>query len=597
MSFPVWAFATDETAGSSVDGGLPCRLPGPGRVWLDPGRRRRTRPGGRSSDRARSTSRSPSSRSSSATGRAPTRADRSIAPAGGTARAADDPVVARRSGVGQRVGGLVERALPVLGDQIGLPWHANRRWSSRRRSAGRPVAMPACSTRRPGGSRWRTTPSDFVVLHESAHGWFNGGLLADRWANEAFASYYGLPAAAALKVKAAATKLTAALEKATDPAQRLGRGRARNDRHRGLRVRGQPGARQGGRGSRRRGRAPGGLGRRGRRGSGRTSRRPSRHRPGAETRRRPAGLARPARPARRHGPGSFDDLWRTWVARPEDLPLLDARHAARTRYDAVVAAGRRLAAAGAHPGGAARVAVRGRHRAARSRDAACSTSGPRSRRRAAAAGLHATAGALHGASRGPTGSPSAADEADAELETIDRYAGRGRHATGRPDMLLTLGLWGETPDADLAASRTRSRAGDLSAAAAAAAAAAPPTWSGAADLGRGPCRQPAGAGAGRCSWPSSSVGRRRLPRSAQHAAGPARARAAARPCAEEPYATLAATPDGTAGRCTSATTEEPIRTDGPARATVARDPVRRLGRRLLRPRRDASSPARASTRS
>ena len=31
---------------------------------------------------------------------------------------------------------------------------------------------------------------DFVVLHEAAHAWFNGSLLADRWANEAFASYY-----------------------------------------------------------------------------------------------------------------------------------------------------------------------------------------------------------------------------------------------------------------------------------------------------------------------------------------------------------------------------------------------------------------------
>ena len=40
---------------------------------------------------------------------------------------------------------------------------------------------------------------DFVVLHEAAHAWFNGALLADRWANEAFASYYGLEVAAALE--------------------------------------------------------------------------------------------------------------------------------------------------------------------------------------------------------------------------------------------------------------------------------------------------------------------------------------------------------------------------------------------------------------
>ena len=35
---------------------------------------------------------------------------------------------------------------------------------------------------------------------------------------------------------------------------------------------------------------------------------------------------------------SYADLWRTWVARDVDLPLLDARAAARTRYDAVVKA-------------------------------------------------------------------------------------------------------------------------------------------------------------------------------------------------------------------------------------------------------------------
>ena len=36
----------------------------------------------------------------------------------------------------------------------------------------------------------------FVVLHEAAHAWFDGSLLADRWANEGFASWYALDAAA-----------------------------------------------------------------------------------------------------------------------------------------------------------------------------------------------------------------------------------------------------------------------------------------------------------------------------------------------------------------------------------------------------------------
>ena len=56
-----------------------------------------------------------------------------------------------------------------------------------------------------------------MVLHESAHAWFNGGLLADRWANEAFASYYGLEAAEALEVKATGDELTPELEAARIP--------------------------------------------------------------------------------------------------------------------------------------------------------------------------------------------------------------------------------------------------------------------------------------------------------------------------------------------------------------------------------------------
>ena len=37
-----------------------------------------------------------------------------------------------------------------------------------------------------------------LVIHEAAHGWFNGALLADRWANEGFASLYAERAAAAI---------------------------------------------------------------------------------------------------------------------------------------------------------------------------------------------------------------------------------------------------------------------------------------------------------------------------------------------------------------------------------------------------------------
>ena len=100
-----------------------------------------------------------------------------------------------------RVGGLVGRALPMLSERIGLPWP---------RDGG--LVVHETISRSTGGYAGLFDPAkgqievaydagDDVVLHEAAHTWFNGGLLADRWANEAFASYYGLEAAAALKIK------------------------------------------------------------------------------------------------------------------------------------------------------------------------------------------------------------------------------------------------------------------------------------------------------------------------------------------------------------------------------------------------------------
>ena len=148
------------------------------------------------------------------------------------------------------------RALPVL---VGTdrPAVAARRRARHpaRRSAARPAATPGCSTRQAGQVEVAYYADDRVVLHEAAHAWFNGSLLADRWANEAFASYYGLEAAKDLKVKANADALTPRARGGPDPAQRLGRRRSRGHEDRGLRLRGvadpRPGDRRAGRRRRR----------------------------------------------------------------------------------------------------------------------------------------------------------------------------------------------------------------------------------------------------------------------------------------------------------------------------------------------------------
>ena len=247
---------------------------------------------------------------------------------------------------GKRVGKLVQRALPTMGEAIGLPWPRDDT-----------LVVQEAVSRSTGGYAGLFDPSqglvevayyadDFVVLHESAHGWFNGTLLADRWANEAFASYYGSLAAEALGVPATAGELTKELRASAIPLNAWGpvgketaavedyayaatlvlarkiADRAGQD---GLRAvwadaSGRVGAYQPPLASV--GPAVGAT-------TGTT---------GLETVTAPPDWRVLLDLLEEKTPATYDDLWRTWVARDGDLPLLDDRAAARARYDAVVAA-------------------------------------------------------------------------------------------------------------------------------------------------------------------------------------------------------------------------------------------------------------------
>jgi len=90
----------------------------------------------------------------------------------------------------ERVVGLLERALPLLEDEIGVPWPIEG-----------PLVLEESLTRGTDGYAGLFDPasprievsyaaSDVMILHELAHAWFNGALVADRWAAEAFAAYY-----------------------------------------------------------------------------------------------------------------------------------------------------------------------------------------------------------------------------------------------------------------------------------------------------------------------------------------------------------------------------------------------------------------------
>jgi len=96
----------------------------------------------------------------------------------------DDP------GWADRIRVLLRAGIPGLEDAIGRPWPLAQPLTVE--EVLDPATAGLAGTFDPVRNRieviYRAGPE--IALHEAAHAWFNGGLLADRWANEAFASYY-----------------------------------------------------------------------------------------------------------------------------------------------------------------------------------------------------------------------------------------------------------------------------------------------------------------------------------------------------------------------------------------------------------------------
>ncbi len=378
----------------------------------------------------------------------------------------------------KRVGGLLARSLPALGREIGLAWPRTT-----------PLTVQEAVSRTTGGYAGLFDPSanrvevayyadPFVIIHEAAHGWFNGALLADRWANEAFASYYAERAAAALKILAQPDVLTDKLRKSAIPlnawgpvnadtaatedyayaasltlARAIAKRAGTNLAAVWTDVAGHVGAYQ----------PPNGP---------------------AETMAEPADWRVLLDLLEEHTGTAFDDLWRTWVARSTDLPLLDARTTARGRYATVVAR-----AGDWRLPGSIRAALRSWQfeTATAQLDAAAAVLDQRAQVQAAAAAAGLTVPPnLREAFENDDRLDDAAAEATAELTAIasyERAAGLRRPIDfGTP--IVLLGMLGQTPDADLAAARDAFAAGDLQRSVNASATAAA-TWGDAEAIGRG----------------------------------------------------------------------------------------------------------------
>jgi hypothetical protein len=177
----------------------------------------------------------------------------------------------------------------------------------------------------------------------------------------------------------------------------------------------------------------------------------------------------------------FDDLWRRWVARDTDIPLLNERKAARSRYEAAL----EMAGEWRLP-----QPIRDALRAWRFEDATAlladaeAALAARGEVAVAArdAGLIAPA-TLRLAFEDDDGFDDSTAEATAELDVIRRYVTARELRPAEITPLLTLGLWGQTPDVELADARAAFARGDLPAAAAAADDAAM-TWANAESLGQ-----------------------------------------------------------------------------------------------------------------
>jgi hypothetical protein len=372
----------------------------------------------------------------------------------------DDPAWAKR------VTGLLKLGLPALGTRIGLEWP----------TYDRPLTVQEAVSRTTGGYAGLFDPragkveiayyaDDFVVLHEAAHAWFNGALLADRWANEAFASYYATIAAADVDHKIVSDKLTPELEKARIPlnawgpvgsedvaqedyayaaALTLARAIAERAGDKGLQAvwadaQGGVGAYQPAGGG-----AAGGA---------------------AETVEGPPDWRGLLDLLEERTDAAYTDLWREWVARGTDLSLLDARAQTRQRYAAAVTA------AGdwqlPRPIRDALRAWRFSDATALLSDAETALAGREAVNEAAAdAGLIVPA-SLKLAFEDDDGFDDSKAETRDELDVIGRYVAATALRPTEQTPVLALGLWGLTPEARLAEARTAFAKGDLAASAAA----------------------------------------------------------------------------------------------------------------------------------
>jgi hypothetical protein len=379
----------------------------------------------------------------------------------------------------KRVGSLLKRGLPALAQDIGLPLTSEQ-----------PLVVSEALSRNATGFSGRYNPpagqieiayyaTTFVVLHEAAHAWFDGGLLADRWASEGFASYYALRAAKAIgEKKVTGDVLTPALAKVEIPLNAWATPGAASpavenaEYAAALKLATLIGDRAG----------PDGL--RAVWQAIRTQRaayQPTGDRAALETTTAAPDWRGLLDVLEERTGATYDDLWQTWVVRPADAQLLADRASARTRYAAVAArSGPWLMprvvrdAMRAWQFDQANELLDGATTALDARDAVADA--------AAGPGLTPPS-TMQTDFEGPRGFTAATTEADAELAVITAYRGAASTRLDEPDLVARIGLWNSDPTGALGAAADSFAAGDLQASVEKSAYAAK-IWTTAGEIGR-----------------------------------------------------------------------------------------------------------------
>ncbi len=383
----------------------------------------------------------------------------------------------------KRTRSLFERALPALREDIGIDWPASQPTvvqEAANRSADAYAGTYDPASRTIEVAYWA---DPLVAIRQAAHGWFNGNLLADRWANEGFASLYATRVAGSLGVAdSGGSSASDGSSSATDTAGSDTTAAATSPSRlaEALKVDPQPlnawtaASDPPDRASEAYGLA-----------ASAALAAAIRERAGDEALRRvwsdiAAGVGAYQPPA---GTGSepegisgapdwrglldlletetgqdFTDLWRTWVLRSDELPLLDARATARLEYEQTLAVAgdwslpRRIRdALRAWQFDAARQLmadarnVIAEHHAVQQLAAHDGLTLPATMRQPFEAGLFSEAAGL------------AQDDRNAIL-AVDQAERAREDAT---DVLTQIGMLGENPDVDLYDARRALAAGDL----------------------------------------------------------------------------------------------------------------------------------------